>query len=44
MAGVNSRITPGPLCSLVTVYERTLGCTTPAVGTGVPFQTPGNPS
>jgi hypothetical protein len=41
---VKTRITPDPLRSLVTVYERTPGRTTPAAGHRVPFQTPGTTS
>ena len=41
---VAARITPDHLRSLVTVYERTPGRTTPAARTRVPFQTPGTTS
>jgi hypothetical protein len=44
LIGVKSRITLDHLRSLVTVYERTSGRTTPAAGLRVPFQTPGTTS
>lgn len=41
---MTARITPGALPSLVRVYERTPGRTTPAARTRVTFQTPGKSS
>ena len=41
---MNSRITPGPVRSLITMYERTLGRTTPATAGCTPSQTPGKTS
>jgi hypothetical protein len=44
MVRSGSRITRDPVASLSWVYERTPGRTIPAVGTRVPFQTPGTTS
>ena len=41
---MTGRITRGALPSLVRVYERTPGRTTPAAGIRVTFQTPGKSS
>ena len=41
---VSARITSGPVRSLTTVYECTLGRTTPAARVGTPSQTSGSTS